>query len=53
MRLLPELGYHNVTAQVYPQMRHEIHNETQRDRVWSDMLTFIDNTLDPLNLHNA
>ena len=53
VRLLPELGYHNVTAQVYPQMRHEIHNETQRDRVWSDMLTFIDNTLDPLNLHNA
>ena len=44
-RLLVEVGYHNVTAQVYPHMRHEIHNETRRERVWSDLLNFIDNTL--------
>lgn len=45
VRLLPEVGYHNVTAQVYPQMRHEIHNETGRRRVWDDLLNFIDTTL--------
>ena len=49
VRLLPEVGYYNVTAQVYPNMRHEIHNETQYERVWNDLLYFIDNTLDPLN----
>ena len=48
VRLLPEVGYYNVTAQVYPDMRHEIHNETGRERVWNDLLFFIDNTLDPL-----
>lgn len=47
VRLLPEVGYHNVTAQVYPQMRHEIHNETGYRRVWDDLLHFIDNTLNP------
>lgn len=47
LRLLPEVGYHNVTAQVYPQMRHEIHNETGYRRVWDDLLHFIDNTLNP------
>lgn len=46
VRLLPEVGYHNVTAQVYPQMRHEIHNETGRERVWDDLLNFIDNVLE-------
>jgi alpha-beta hydrolase superfamily lysophospholipase len=49
VRLLPEVGYYNVTAQVYPDMRHEIHNETGCERVWNDLLFFIDNTLDPLN----
>lgn len=47
VRLLPEVGYHNVTAQVYPRMRHEIHNETGYHRVWNDLLHFIDNTLNP------
>lgn len=47
LRLLPEVGYHNVTAQVYPRMRHEIHNETGYRRVWNDLLHFIDNTLNP------
>ncbi len=45
VRLLPEVGYHNVTAQVYQQMRHEIHNEPGRHRVWNAMITFIDNVL--------
>lgn len=45
MRLMTLAGYHNVTAQVYPQMRHEIHNETGRQRVWDDLLHFIDNSL--------
>lgn len=47
VRLLPEVGYHNVTAQVYPAMRHEIHNEIGSQRVWDDLLHFIDNTLNP------
>ena len=45
VRLLSEVGYPNVTAQVYPGMRHEIHNETGRQRVWDDLLHFINTTL--------
>ena len=47
LQSVPEVGYHNVTAQDYPQMRHEIHNETGYRRVWDDLLHFIDNTLNP------
>lgn len=35
-------GYSTVTATVYPGMRHEILNETDRNRVWSDVLEILD-----------
>ena len=34
-------GYNNVQHKTYPQMRHEILNEIGKQRVWSDILTFI------------
>lgn len=33
-------GYQDVTLKVYPGMRHEIHNETGRQEVWDDILSF-------------
>jgi len=45
LQLLAQVGYTQVTAQVYPQMRHEIHNETLRGRVWDDLLLFINQSL--------
>lgn len=34
-------GYHNVTAAIFSDMRHEILNETDRTVVWNDVLNFI------------
>lgn len=34
-------GYHDVTAAIFPDMRHEILNETDRKLVWDDVLEFI------------
>ena len=38
-------GYRDVTSKVYPQMRHEILNETGRENVWSDVRERLDNWL--------
>ena len=38
-------GYREVTSQVYPQMRHEILNETGREDVWRDVLARMDGWL--------
>lgn len=32
------VGYTNVTSKLYPNMRHEILNETKRQTVWNDIL---------------
>ncbi len=35
------MGYKNVSATVYPEMRHEVLNEKDRIKVWNDILSFI------------
>ncbi|MFD0557131.1 alpha-beta hydrolase superfamily lysophospholipase [Stackebrandtia endophytica] len=37
----------NLTERIYPQARHEVFNETNRDEVLSDVVEFIDRTLTP------
>ena len=32
-----EVGYTDVTSKAYPKMRHEIHNETGKEKVWDDI----------------
>lgn len=33
-------GYRDVSVRTYPGMRHEIHNETGKEKVWNDILAF-------------
>lgn len=35
------VGYTNISATVYPEMRHEVLNEKDRIKVWNDILSFI------------
>ena len=35
---MKKVGYINVTSKLYPNMRHEILNETEKQRVWDDIL---------------
>jgi alpha-beta hydrolase superfamily lysophospholipase len=42
---LREAGIGNVTLRTYPEARHEIFNETNRDEVYADVLTWIDQQL--------
>ena len=37
-------GYSNVQKKTYPQMRHEILNEIDKERVWEGILAFINGT---------
>lgn len=37
-----EAGYRDVQVRTYPRMRHEILNETGREKVWNDILAFCD-----------
>ena len=39
---LCDCGYSNVQKVTYPKMRHEILNEIGKQRVWDDVLSFID-----------
>ena len=39
--LMYALGYHNVTAALFADMRHEILNEKEKQIVWDDILDFI------------
>ena len=38
-------GYGNVTSIIYPGMRHEILNESGKEKVWNDILLFIRSVL--------
>ncbi|RMP61136.1 hypothetical protein ALQ18_00301 [Pseudomonas marginalis pv. marginalis] len=42
---LREAGCQNVHLNVYPQARHEVFNETNRDEVTADVLTWLDQAL--------
>ena len=43
VKKIGDCGYRNVQNITYPRMRHEILNEIDKQRVWNDVLTFIDN----------
>jgi hypothetical protein len=38
---LRDAGMCDVTLKLYPEMRHEIHNELEKERVWEDLRTWI------------
>lgn len=40
--LYAETGHANLQVKLYPGMRHEIHNEPERNQVYSDSLTWIE-----------
>ena len=40
VELMRQVGYTDVSLKVYPGMRHEIHNETGRQEVWEDILSY-------------
>lgn len=40
-----DAGLTDVTVKLYPQARHELLNETNRDEVTADVLAFLDRTL--------
>jgi alpha-beta hydrolase superfamily lysophospholipase len=42
-KLLAKLGYTNVTAAIFSDMRHEILNELDKELVWDDIINFIKN----------
>jgi alpha-beta hydrolase superfamily lysophospholipase len=42
---LREAGCQNLQLNIYPQARHEVFNETNRDEVTADVLTWLDQTL--------
>lgn len=42
-------GYTNVRSRLYPDMRHEILNETGKQAVWNDLLTEMDSCSDTTN----
>lgn len=39
---LREVGYNNVSGKLYHGLRHEIHNEPERETVYADLLAFIE-----------
>ena len=40
--MMVKAGYRKVTSHLYEGMRHEILNETEKDKVWNDVLRFIE-----------
>ena len=46
-RELRSAGLTEVEVRLYPEARHEMHNELNRDEVRSDVLAFLARALDP------
>ena len=42
-KVMAGLGYSNVSAAIFSEMRHEILNEVDKELVWNDILNFIRN----------
>lgn len=42
---LQKAGCRGVQLRLYPEGRHEMHNETNRDEVFADLITFLEGTL--------
>ena len=45
VEFMQDIGYENVTAKLYENLRHEIHNELTRQEVYDDILAFIDGSM--------
>lgn len=41
VRMMKDLGYGNTSSKIYEGMRHEILNETRKDKVWNDVLELL------------
>ena len=41
VQAIGKAGYTNVRSKLYPDMRHEILNETGKEQVWKDIREFI------------
>ena len=41
VEFMKEVGYKDCSGKLYPGMRHEILNETQKDIVWNDILQML------------
>ena len=37
IEVLRQAGYHNISYQIYPHMRHEVLNEIDKEIVWNDL----------------
>lgn len=46
---LKKVGYTHIENKIYPQMKHEILQETEKDQVIADILRFYDNNVDSTN----
>ena len=42
MRHIRKHGYKNLSGKIYPGMRHEVLNEREKEKVWKDILKFIE-----------
>lgn len=47
VEILERIGYENVSSVVYPDMKHEVLNETDKAIVWADLLAFLDDDIIP------
>ena len=44
VRFLKARGYRNVTLRLYPKLRHELLLEREKDRVYADILAFLEDS---------
>ena len=42
--LMPD-GYNNLTGKMYPKMRHEILNEVEKEKVYANILSYLNKDL--------
>ena len=41
LQFLKRVGYHHVTGKMYPKMRHEILNEVEKEKVYVNILSYL------------
>ena len=45
LQFLKRVGYHHVTGKMYPKMRHEILNEVEKEKVYANILSYLNKDL--------
>ena len=50
---MKDLGYQNVSAKLYKDLRHEVHHEPTRQMVYNDVLAFLDGRMKIANVEEA